>query len=215
VFTGDVFVETPVLTPKGDERRKTVLVVQHPCALRTDGVELVARLLVAEVRATKIVVAEDWVKFGKMMPLPELRPDADTEKQTHHAGYFDALYLADPARLGTRIACMEPLAVNLLLQRWVHHNSRVVVPTHTYDEVTGGPYEEADITEDWCESRIADGLDVPAATVECVTWLREPAADGAPLRQKLLEEPQRRATIRQSARKHLTSLRVTPRTRGG
>lgn len=213
VFTGDVFADTPVLTPQGDERRKTVLVVQHPCALRTDGVELVTRLLVAEVRATKVVPAEDWLKFGKLMPLPDLKPDAETEKRKHQAGHFDALYLADPARLGMRIACLEPLGVNLLLQRWVHHNSRVVVPTHTVDDVTGGPYEEADITEDWCESRVADGLDVTVATLECVTWLREPAAHGtAASRQKLLEEPQRRATIRQAARRQVGWLRLTPTT---
>lgn len=209
VFTGDVFSDTPVLTPQGDERRKTVLVVQHPCALRTDGVTLASRLLVAEVRPTKIISADDWVGYGKLMPLPDLRPDAETEKQKNHAGYFDALYLADPARLGTRIACLEPLGVNLLLQRWVHHNSRVVVPSHAYDEVTGGPYEEADIAEDWCESRIADGLDAADATAECVAWLREPSAAGTESRQEMLEEPQRRATIRQAARRHVRCLRRT------
>lgn len=59
------------------------------------------------------------------MPLPDLKPNSTTDKQKHHAAYFDALYLADPERLGPRIACLEPLGVNLLLQRWVHHNSRV------------------------------------------------------------------------------------------
>jgi len=166
-------------------------------------------LLVAEVRPTKIISADDWVGYGKLMPLPDLRPDAEAEKQKNHAGYFDALYLADPARLGTRIACLEPLGVNLLLQRWVHHNSRVVVPSHAYDEVTGGPYEEADIAEDWCESRIADGLDAADATAECVAWLREPSAAGTESRQEMLEEPQRRATIRQAARRHVRCLRRT------
>jgi hypothetical protein len=60
VLTGDVFTDTPVLTPQGNERVKTAIVVQHPCALRSNGVDLIPRLLVAEVRPHKVLDAADW-----------------------------------------------------------------------------------------------------------------------------------------------------------
>src|ERR1035437_8469460 len=73
-FTGDIFDTTPVLTPDGKVHTKTVMVVQHPCALRTNGVDLVGRLLVAEVRQHTVIPSEDWTKFIKLMPLPDLVP---------------------------------------------------------------------------------------------------------------------------------------------
>ena len=103
-------------------------------------------------------------------------------KKRHQAAPFDAPYLIDPDELGTRIACLEPLGINLPLQRWVHHNSRVVVEIHLYNEVTAGPFEGADITEDWCEDRNGDGLSPSEATAECLAWLPEPAQPGGPLR---------------------------------
>jgi hypothetical protein len=51
VFTGDLFDTTPVLAPDGQVKVKTVMVVQHPCALRTNR-QLVERLLVAEYAGT-------------------------------------------------------------------------------------------------------------------------------------------------------------------
>lgn len=119
--------------------------------------------------------------------------------------FTDTTVLA-PQGGGARIACMEPLGVNLLLQRWVHHNSRVVVPTHTYNEVAAGPYEEADLTEVWCEARMVDGLSVDEATTECLEWLREVHTPDGPTRQRLMVDPQHRASIRAVARQHLRSL---------
>ncbi len=48
-ITGDVFEKT-LVQGIGATKTKTVALLQHPCALRTNGVDLVARLLVAEVR---------------------------------------------------------------------------------------------------------------------------------------------------------------------
>jgi hypothetical protein len=138
------------------------------------------------------------------MPLPDLVPTVDSSKR-NRAAFFDELYVADPSKLGPRMACLSPLGVNLLLQRWVHHSSRVVVETHRYNEVTCGPYEEADITEDWCEERMPDGLTQDEATFECLDWLRQPHAEGGPLRQQLLDHP-RRALVRQASRLHIRSL---------
>lgn len=208
VFTGDVFTDTPVRTPQGGSRRRTVVVVQHPCALRTNGSDLVSRLLVAEVRPHSVIPAEDWTGYISLMPLPDLIPTGESDKQRHQAAFLDAPYVADPNELGRRIACLQPLGVNLLLQRWVHHNSRVVVETHRFNEVVAGPYEEADITEDWCEARISSSMPIGEATVECLSWLREPIQAGGALRQEMLADAQQRAPIRRAAREQVRSLRA-------
>jgi hypothetical protein len=84
------------------------MVVQHPCALPTNGVNLVERLLVAEVRRHTVIPAEEWTRFIKLMPLPDLVPTVDSSKR-NRAAFFDELYLADPSKLGPRMACLSPL----------------------------------------------------------------------------------------------------------
>ena len=111
-----------------------MIVLQHPCALRTDGVKLHSRLLVAELRSHKIIPIEDWpTGHYSKMPLPDLIPTTTSSKR-HQAAFFDGPYLVggDALDLDKRIACLSQSGVNLLMQRWVHHNSRVVVPTATY-----------------------------------------------------------------------------------
>lgn len=82
------------------------------------------------------------------MPLPELIPTLETGRR-HQAAFFDEPYLVSPDDLmpDKRIAYLSQTGVNLLLQRWVHHNSRVVVPTATYQEVSSPAYEEADLID--------------------------------------------------------------------
>jgi hypothetical protein len=69
-------------------------------------------------------------------------------------------------------------------------------------EVTGGPYEEADITEEWCEDQMAAGLTLE----EPKPWIREENSSGV-RRQKLLSDPQQRSTVRKEMRAHLRYLR--------
>ncbi|MGF1645976.1 MAG: hypothetical protein ACFCVF_03510 [Kineosporiaceae bacterium] len=209
VFTGDVFGATRVQGIP-DPRERTVIIVQHPCALRTDGVDLAERLIVGEVKPARPPDRDGWRgNFGRM-PLPDLRPDG-SEKKRHQSAVFDNPYLVardalDPAN---RIACLSQTGVNLLLQRWVCHNSRVVVPTFQYQEVTRGQFDEADLIEEWCESRIEDGVAVDEATREAVAWLREPSVTGGRTRQALLDDPQQVSAVRQDLWRHLRAL---PRT---
>lgn len=199
VFTGDVFERVPV-QGLGETKTKAVIVLQHPCALRFNGVDLHSRLMVAELRNHKVIPVEDWTGHASKMPLPELIPALDTGKR-HQAAFFDEPYLVGPDDLGLdkRIACLSQTGVNLLLQRWVHHNSRMVVPTATYQEVSSPAYEEADLIEEWCEKRIEAGLEIQEAAVEAVKWLREDAGGGM-TRQRLLEDPQNRSTVRRQMR---------------
>lgn len=205
VFTGDVFDKVTVQS-LGETRIKKIIVLQHPCALRTNGVDLQPRLFVAEVRPHNVIAAKDWTGHVAKMPLPELVPTLASAKR-HQAAFFDAPYMIGPdaLNLDKRIACLSPIGVNLLLQRWVHHNSRVVVPTMTYQDVSSSAYEEADLIEEWCEQRVEAGIDIHGAATEAVKWLREDAGGGV-IRQRLLDDPQNRSTVRRQMRAALREL---------
>jgi len=127
----------------------------------------------------------------------------------HHAGLFTSLHLATPDALesATRAACLSLLGVNILLQRWVYHNSRVVVPTRRYNDVVGAQYEEADGIEEWCATRMGHGVDLSSATREADGWLSSDGGSGIS-RRRLLENPQYRSSIRKSMRRHAAGLRV-------
>ena len=170
VFTGDVFDKVPVPDSKGVLRKRTVMVVQHPCSMRVDGVNLANKLLVAEVSNRKPLDEAGWSVHYSLMPLPDLRPSVESGKR-HQAADFDNLHMANSADLTERVACLAPVGLNLLLQRWVHFSSRVVVPTWQFHQTIEGEYEEADIIEDWCLER--DSLEPTTATKECVDWLRD------------------------------------------
>lgn len=206
-LTGDVFAGVKTMSADGTTKARDVLIIQHPCALRTNGVDLVPQLLVAKIQSFRLLTPEDWKGSGKMMPLPFLYPEASTDRKRHFAGMFDTLFLVTPDQLGTcRVACMSQAGINLLLQRWVYHSSRATIPTVTYDEANISVFEEADLIEDWCMERVDRGLKVTDATAECIAWLRE-EQDGQPMRQELLRDPQQRSTVRQQMKRHLRTLR--------
>lgn len=204
VFTGDVFLNVEVEDADGATTEKDVIIVQHPCALRSNGVDLVSRLLVAEVRQHTVIPPAKWAMYGKIMPLPDLFPDL-TSGRRNQAGFFAELHLVSPKQLENRTAVLSQLGVNLFLQRWVRHNSRVVVPAVTYNEVTSGVYEEADLIEEWCDERCSSEFTIEQATAECVGWLRE-TGDTGMMRQTMLEDPQMRSTIRKQMRRALKTL---------
>lgn len=197
IFTGDVFA-------LGDGSRHVQL-LQHPCALRVDGVQLLERLLVADVASDddEQVPQVNWKGFYRMMPLPALTGN-DSVGLRHFFADFDALDVVGRADIenADRIACLSQSGVNLLVQRWLHHNSRVVVPTFRIQEVTGGPYDEADLIEEWCEESMSP---VQTATSDALEWLRQETSDGL-TRQRALAVAQNRSGIRQDMRKHLRSL---------
>lgn len=206
IFTGDVF-EKVMVQGLGQTKTKSVIVLQHPCALRRNGVDLQPRLMIAEVRQHTVIPVEEWTGHVSKMTLPEMKPGVTSGKR-HQAAFFDELYLIKPADLDLdkRVACLSQTGVNLLLQRWVHHNSRAMIPTATYQEASSSAYEEADLIEEWVEERLEAGLGLREATVEAVKWLREDAGGGV-MRQRLLEDPQSRSTVRQQLRAALRQTR--------
>lgn len=203
VFTGDVFDGVPLEGRTGSLRARSVLVLQHPCSMRVDGVQLADRLLVAEVLNRRPLDEAEWLGHFNLMPLPELRPDAVSAKHDQAAD-FARLHTVKATELTNRVACLSPVGINLLLQRWVHFGSRVVVPTWQLQETSEGEYEEADLIEDWCLER--NQRDLQQATKECVDWLRDPYV--IPTRQASLRDPQRRAPVRAEMRTEIRRLRA-------
>ena len=196
IFTGDVFFDVPVI---GEDEPKNVLVLQHPCVIRR-GLVLIPKVLVAEVRPEGVQRPSRWTHLPRQMPLAELVVDG---RPAHYAGFFvdHQLVRAESLDINRRIACMSQRGVNLLLQRWVHHHSRVIVPTFNYQDVTSPQYEEADIIEEWCLDREDDGVSASAATAEIDTWL---TGDKGPTSPRVrLEDPQQRSAIRRDVRAHL------------
>ncbi|MET8707787.1 hypothetical protein ACFV2A_01405 [Streptomyces californicus] len=207
-LTGDIFENVAVANTDGTFTTRAVMILDHPCSLRPDGLNLAPRLLAAEVQPTP---KGSWKGNYNKMFLPAPFPGVGGE-EGHCAAFFDVSFHVAPEQLdaGTRIACLSPLGINLMLQRRVKHFSRVTVKTFDFMEANVGVYEEADLLEDWCMFREDDGIKTLDAVAECISWLRE----GSPgsRRQDLLKDPQQRSTVRQQMRAHLREQRELSRT---
>lgn len=195
LFTGDVYMREGA---HGDDA-SIVMILQHPCALRIRGVNLVPNILVATVRRSD-KHRSDWNKESmRVMPLPDLLGDGDA----YSADFVDIRIVPSDGfgPLWTRIAILSQLGVNLLTQRWVHHNSRVVIKTITYNEESAGPFHEADLAAEWCMS--LDGYEESSVNSslekEFHNWIRQPSGEGVvTTRQQLLDDPQQRAAVRRA-----------------
>ena len=200
IFTGDVFEGARL----SDGTISSVIILQHPCALRTNGVDLNPKLLVATVNQAVLIPLPGWTGNYKKMPLPEL------DGTTPYAANFTEPGVAKSAELDLshRLATMSQFGVNLLLQRWVHHNSRAIVPSQEFQLVTSAEYEEADLTEDWCDERLSDGFDVGTATSEAHDWFRSKALPEPETWQEQLEDPQKRSSVRKAMRAELKTRRA-------
>lgn len=205
VFTGDVFEKVPCLGLSGAKTR-TVMIAPHPCALRRDGVVLHERVVVHIVREHPLIAYSAWNGHVDKMPLPDIDPTTASRRR-HLAAVFEAPGFVNSAELDPtrRIACLSPYGVNLLMQRWVHFASRLVVPTFDFDKVTSSAYTEADLMEEWCAHRIEQGVGTAAAETEAVIWLRGQAENGM-RRQDMLQDPQQRSTVRRAMRSALRTM---------
>jgi hypothetical protein len=95
VLTGDVFEEVDVREPDDSRSRQSVMVVQHPCSLRTNGVDLAPKLLVAAVRPQETVGS--WRGNYSLMLLPDFWAAQSTT--AHAAAHFDDAYIVSPDQL--------------------------------------------------------------------------------------------------------------------
>lgn len=196
-LTGDVFTRVMVQAPRSAPKTKDVMIIQHPCAMRPNGVDLASSILVAEVHRFPVLTPDKWSGSGKLMPLPGLVAGA-TSNRRNQAAFFDDTYHVHPLDLTSRIACLSLRGVNLLLQRWVYHSSRVIVPGFDFDSAVSPVYEQADIIEEWCEIAMDSGRTLEEANHDAHAWLRE--IDQGRTRERALEDPQLRPLIRRGAR---------------
>lgn len=206
-ITGDVFHDVAITNDAGSEERADVMLLQHPCALRKNGIDFVTRVPVARISSLQLL--KNWTGNYKRMPLPGLFPDRDTPS-CHCAASFEQLELVSEGQLADRrVACLTQYGVALLLQRWVHHNSRVIVPTHTLERIICGPFAEADLVEEWCFRMLPDGSTSEAIrneTIDCTDWL---GGDyGGETRQKALAHKQKRAAIQKHMVREISSRRA-------
>lgn len=203
---GDVFGGVSFPNGMGGEKKRRVGILQHPCSMRKDGVNLRDSILVAKVSRRNALTIDEWAGgyFG-IMPLPELE-ESDNPKHRNHAIDFNELCTVSPEQLETadRIASLSTIGVNLLLQRWVHYLSRVVVPTLTFNEATLPFYEEADLIEEWCEESTTDKTAdiIREAGLACMGWLRAERQGGRTY-QEMLKDPQSRSSVRKAMRTEL------------
>lgn len=193
LFTGDIYAKRNA----GDDFEQIVIVLQHPCALRVRGVELAREILAARISVSG-KPRSDWADESiRVMPVPDLFQDG-----AHYAADFVDVVLIPSSELVSkweRVAILSELGVNLLTQRWVHHNSRVVIKTVTYNEQTAGPFHEADLEAEWCMMLDGQEPQGESAEFDFHEWIRRPWSPGVPMsRQSMLDDPQKRASVRRA-----------------
>jgi hypothetical protein len=200
LMTGDVVkrVDIPGVEVDGD-----AIILQHPCSMRKDGVNLVDRLLTARVTASEHIPFGRWPTgyFGRM-PLPDLHGEGN-----HGSASLDDIGLV-PAPViegAERIACLGRKGINLLQQRFVFYLTRFVVPTFQLDRVAAAVFEEADLLEEWTVTAVGQGLDPQEAARGFHEWIRADDETGV-TRQGRLADPQGLSAVRRAMRRELEHL---------
>jgi len=188
IFTGDVI-------RRNDD--SFVALLQHPCAMRR-GVNLAPKLLVAQVVPFPHMPSDWSHSHFKRMFLPR------TEGSSYAINFDDIEVLPRvEIEQGVRFLIMSELGVNTLLQRWLHHNSRVIVPTVTLHEVTTGPFDEADLVGEAVADLVERDMDPITALALADTWLSGRHTEDGQIRRELLAIPQSRGVIRGAMRRYI------------
>jgi hypothetical protein len=189
VFTGDIF-----LVPDGNP----VIVLAHPCSIRGRDAELLEWILVAEVR--QMTAPPPIVKwrsgYFRQMPLPDL-------EDKFQAADFSSIRStrATDLLVDNRIACLSQFGVNLLQQRLVFHLTRFVAPSRDLDSAFSHTFTEAELLEEWVETRSESTTSVAEATKAFEIAIQQPfSVDSAESLQDCLRDPQLRAPIRKRLR---------------
>jgi hypothetical protein len=167
-----------------------------------DGVHLTERLLVARVEPGPTVPFDRWPKgHYKILPLPELLSEGGEDYSLHYelCGRVESTNLL----AAERVACLDPFGICLLLQRKVHDEARVVVPTADFYDACAHVFEEAELLEDWLSAaRSAGEPDLDAVAVEMHDFLRAPRDQERSLQEALLDVA-KRAHVRRVVRERI------------
>lgn len=189
VMQGDVFAEVEI--PGVEDGAGYAAILAHPCAMRSDGVNLYARLQVARVEPGHPVPLDQWpTGHFKLMPLPDMR-QADPDQ-----GYglvFDLAGRVATEKLRTeqRVACLSPYGISVLQQRHVHHLTRFVVPSVELHATCANVLTEAELLEEWLLAAEAAGADVAQAATDFHEVVRADQPGGSSLQEDLKHEVKR------------------------
>lgn len=198
----DAFRLRPLMT--GDVLRREdgtlVALVQHPCAIRSNGVTLLERLLTCEVvPLNPDGVRSSWAKepFYRMS-LTQFDPPVQIDFRR------PVVLASSEAQQLPRVALMDRAGVNLLMQRWVHHNTRFVAKTVAYDEMCAGPHAEVDLTYEALADLVDAGMDEAEALAAVDEFLGRPlsAAKDDTWRDRL-KDPQNHSAARRALDDHV------------
>ena len=110
----------------------------------------------------------------------------------------------------TRRAILSQHGVNLLMQRWVHHNTRVVVPTITIDAQIVSQFDEADLIAEAREDldQAAYASSVALGIVE--DWFGTRSNEAGPSWRQMLDDPQQRSVVRAAMRRQVRDWMADP-----
>ncbi len=198
--TGDVLEEVAI--PGLPDGAGTVIVLTHPCSMRSNGVDLMERLHVARVVPHDEVKLDKWgSSHFRLMPLPHLAGE-----DAHHAVRFADFGLAASEVLASapRVACLDPVGINLLQQRFIFYMTRFIAGTQELHESCVAAFVELDLMEEWTDTWGSTELPVAEAAAAFHEWIREETSSGR--RQDQLRSEQHRAPLRREMRQHLDSL---------
>lgn len=180
---------------------RLVALLQHPCSMR-HGTTLVPRLLVAAVQPWGQGVPSKWNGHFRRMFLPHLDEVSDWVID------FDEIDLVEAATAiaAERTAVLSQVGVNLLMQRWLNHQSRVIVPTLTINNMIEGQFDEADLTGDAVAELADGGMDSNEGLAKVDAWLDHGARGST--KREALNDPQKRSTVRAELRKAVRDWRA-------
>jgi len=180
-----------------------VALVQHPCAIRSDGVTLLDRLLVCEVVPLDSDLRTSWKNEPYYrMALTQFAPVVQIDFRK------PVVLRSEEVTALRRVAVMEREGINLLMQRWVHHNTRVIVKTVSYDEMCIGPYAEVDLIAEALAELVPGGIDATEALSVVDKFLSAPLsdADRRDTWRNRLKKPDQRGPAQRALDAHLRDL---------
>jgi hypothetical protein len=195
VCQGDVYSG---LQMPGFNDDQPLILIAHPCSMRT-GANLRPRLQACPVRTYQKMPLRKWTGHGRVMPLPELRTDSDSQ-----AGFLTETGVVDADGLenATRIARLSNDGILFLQQRIVYTLTHTIVGLDTLAKYSAVALEEIELLESWNEELCRDLPDGELqARLDTVAYQFEEFMRGGP-RDKLTEPTTRgqaRAEIRAEA----------------
>ncbi len=189
VFTGDIF---------SLEDGKRVVVLQHPCSFSA-GPVLRKTILVGEVKHSTKPSDKEWQRYFRFMYFPNLNG-------VSYSAHFEDLQVitTDALKLDARECVLSLYGVNILLQRWINQNARLVVGTSKLNEVTSDVFEETDLKYEAALELSSRGVKPSEAWAKVDAWLNE-KSNGEVERREYLKNPQHWGPLRRDLRNLLAS----------